>query len=145
VDIFGNIKILKKNNMEYKEEEQFMKGMKAGLEEAHKHDEPSPKTLELISALKDDISLVHANQTAHHEILTRVETKVTATNGRVRSLEKFKSFVGGAIAVISAIVVPILIFIIQQIIIRPADSKIAERVIEELAKQAEITEQKNNN
>jgi hypothetical protein len=45
------------------------------------------------------------------ETLRRIETQVMRTNGRVTSLEAWRNFSVGAIAVISALVLPLVSYI----------------------------------
>jgi len=53
------------------------------------------------------------NQTLH-EILVRVEEKVTKTNGRVTCLESWKNKATGALIIMNIILLPILYSVIKK-------------------------------
>ena len=55
------------------------------------------------------------NQTLH-EILVRVEEKVTKTNGRVTHLENWKDKVTGALVIMNVIFIPVLIIWLVKLI-----------------------------
>ena len=49
------------------------------------------------------------------EQLNRIEAQTTKTNGRVSKLENWKSYSQGAIAVIVLIIVPLVIFTVENL------------------------------
>ena len=49
------------------------------------------------------------------DMLERIEKQTMATNGRVKNLEMWKAYIAGAIAVLSVIVVPMLMYILKVI------------------------------
>lgn len=57
------------------------------------------------------------------ESLTRIEQQVIKTNGRVSSLENWRWFVTGGLAVISILVIPMVIYIFT------SANKIQEKVL----------------
>lgn len=50
-----------------------------------------------------------------HEKLDRIIQQVETTNGRVRCLERWRSFMSGGLAVLTAVVLPIVWYIIRGI------------------------------
>ncbi len=46
--------------------------------------------------------------------LERIETKVDITDGRVGKLENWKNFINGGLAVLTALIIPILLILIKQ-------------------------------
>jgi len=61
---------------------------------------------EAVDGLKSDTAVLK-------EILQRVETKVTLTNGRVKTLEVWKAWSYGFAACMMIFVVPFMIYMIQ--------------------------------
>lgn len=50
------------------------------------------------------------------ESLNRIELQTTKTNGRVRSLEVWKGFMMGGMAILSALVIPMVIMVFGQFV-----------------------------
>lgn len=50
------------------------------------------------------------------ETVTRIETQVIKTNGRVSALERWKSYTIGGFTMVTVLVVPVLIYFITNLI-----------------------------
>lgn len=48
------------------------------------------------------------------ETLTSIDAQVKSTNGRVRTLENWRWFISGGLAILALIVVPLLIYVIER-------------------------------
>jgi hypothetical protein len=59
--------------------------------------------------LRSDVKLLLVNQ-------ADIKKQVEKTNGRVAALEIWKAFLGGGMAVILVLIVPVVIYIVQQYI-----------------------------
>lgn len=62
-----------------------------------------------IHEIRSDVKLLLANQ-------SEIKKQVEKTNGRVNALEIWKAFLAGGLAVILVLIVPIVIFSVQQFI-----------------------------
>ena len=71
-----------------------------------------------LSKVVNDVKVTIGKQGAYHELQKEMSAEILAnvreTNGRVKSLELWKSYIVGGLTVISIMVVPILIYIIKQ-------------------------------
>ena len=50
------------------------------------------------------------------EVLHRIEIQTIATNGRVRKLEAWRSFITGGLAILSLLVIPMIIMVFSSFI-----------------------------
>lgn len=48
-----------------------------------------------------------------HEKLDTIIEQVKATNGRVRCLERWRSFITGGLAVLTAVIIPIIVAVLR--------------------------------
>ena len=65
---------------------------------------------------QDVLDKLDHNKQDYMEVLNRIEVQTTKTNGRVGKLENWRSYNTGAIVVIVLIGLPIIIWILQEVI-----------------------------
>ena len=66
--------------------------------------------------MEDHAEIAKLNQTMEEVVkptLARIEVQTTKTNGTVRSLQQWKSFMMGGLAVIGVVLLPIIFIVIQ--------------------------------
>lgn len=75
------------------------------------------------------------------EDVTEIKTQVKATNGKVRSLEIWRSFILGGLAILGILVVPVLIWALTSLLgIGNIDTKVQSALQYELSKYEVIIE-----
>ena len=57
---------------------------------------------------------IDKNASDQKERDTRIETQVKATNGRVKSLELWRAFLAGGLAILTLLVLPLLFIVLQK-------------------------------
>ena len=66
--------------------------------------------------MEDHAEIAKLNQTMEEVVkptLVRIEMQTTKTNGTVRSLQQWKSFMMGGLAVIGAVLLPLIFIVVQ--------------------------------
>jgi hypothetical protein len=97
----------------------------SGVQEGQSHLEPSPKTMDCIHTIMENYKVLlekfdnlkqavdrnfSSNQEAHDEIKAYQQY----TNGRVKSLEIWRSFILGGLSIITLLVLPMIVYIFFQ-------------------------------
>ena len=65
---------------------------------------------------QDHTEIIKLNQTMDEVIkptLVRIETQTTRTNGNVRDLQKWRSFITGGLSVICIVLLPLIFMVVQ--------------------------------
>jgi hypothetical protein len=85
------------------------------------HSTPSPKTVEMFNSLDKKIDGIHSalygfeNEGGLIKKISSIEEQTKKTNGRVNSLEGWKAYITGGIAVIVLIGLPIMLGLIADV------------------------------
>jgi len=94
---------------------------KAGFRAGQKHDEPSPKTLELISSLQKNDSVFNEKMDnfilESREDRKKILAQVTRTNGTVAEIQKARYLLTGGLIFMNIIFVPVIVTLIIKVFI----------------------------